>query len=140
MTESGVKVLSISKEIEVLKNIKRVCKQKLTLFKKFIDKCLDPNIAQSIRQLRKLANSRNGMQALFDLPHLNKESFQGLRNLLDLVLKHKRALTVLGQPTEKWDAPLIHLINLKLDKETRKEWENRILGVKCLPLSKCQIF
>ena len=51
------------------------------------------------------------------------KSAVGLRNLLDNVLRHVRALEVLKQPTEFWDTPLVYLITSKLDKEIRKEWE-----------------
>ncbi|XP_051169750.1 uncharacterized protein LOC127287070 [Leptopilina boulardi] len=65
------------------------------------------------------------MTALFDLTSPNKESPSCLRNMLDSILRHTRALTVLGQPVEKWDTPLIYLIASKLDKDTRREWERR---------------
>lgn len=68
------------------------------------------------------------IQALFELPGVTKET--GLRNLLDDTLRHVRALTVLKQPTEIWDTPLIYLITTKLDRETRRGWEETITGTE----------
>ncbi|XP_048518882.1 uncharacterized protein LOC125504899, partial [Dendroctonus ponderosae] len=63
------------------------------------------------------------IKALFDLEILKRESHVGLRNLLDSMNKHLRALEVLKQPIDSWDALVIHIISLKLDSVTRKEWE-----------------
>lgn len=79
----------------------------------------------------RFSNSRmlvnNHMKALFDLDNLNKESATGLRNLIDNVKKHLCALKTLKLPTESWDAIVIHLISIKLDKTSSLEWEK----VKC---------
>lgn len=70
----------------------------------------------------------NHVQAIFELPSINKESSVNLRNLLDGVLRHVTALKVLEQPTSHWDTLLIYLINTKLDINTRREWERSIKG------------
>lgn len=72
----------------------------------------------------------NHVQAIFELPVVNKESAENLRNLSDNILRHVRALKVLEQPTDTWDTLLIYLINTKLDINTRKEWEKSIIGNK----------
>lgn len=71
---------------------------------------------------------KNHMQAIFELTTVSKESFVELRNLLDNILRHIGALTVLGEPTDKWDTPLIYLVVSKLDRETKKEWEKSVMG------------
>ncbi|XP_043474391.1 uncharacterized protein LOC122506341 [Leptopilina heterotoma] len=68
------------------------------------------------------------MTALFELPVPSRESPSCLRNFLDSILRHTRALNVLGQPTEKWDTPLICLLTNKLDKDSRREWERSVKG------------
>lgn len=49
-----------------------------------------------------------------------------IRQVLDGVLKHTRALRALERPTEQWDDLLIPIIASKLDLKTIKEWENTI--------------
>lgn len=66
------------------------------------------------------------VRALFDLPKVIKESPLQLRSLVDAALKH--TLHVLGQPTNSWDAVLLHLITSKLDRNTHKEWERSLDG------------
>ena len=65
----------------------------------------------------------NHIKALHDISPLTKESYSGLRQLLDNLNKHVRALDSLGQPVEHWDTLLIFLISSKFDNSTRREWE-----------------
>lgn len=65
----------------------------------------------------------NHVKALFDMQSLNKESHIGLRQILDSVNKHLRALESLKEPVDKWDTLLIFLLCSKLDNTTRREWE-----------------
>lgn len=65
----------------------------------------------------------NHLKSLFDLETLTKESSLGLRNLMDTVNKHLRALKTLKLPTDHWDAMVVHMVSLKLDKNTNREWE-----------------
>lgn len=58
---------------------------------------------------------------------LNKENHTALRELLDTILKHLRALKALHRPTEYWDDLIIHIIVSKLDTATNKAWEISIL-------------
>lgn len=48
-----------------------------------------------------------------------------MRQLADTIQKHIRALKLLGQPTESWDALLLYLLSSKLDLVTRREWETK---------------
>lgn len=57
------------------------------------------------------------------MPVLAKESNQGLRQLLDGLQTHFRALEVLKLPVVKWDSIIIYLISTKLDNVSRREWE-----------------
>lgn len=64
------------------------------------------------------------IQSLFDLTTVNKESSSCLRKLLDSTTTNLRILKKLGQPTEHWDALVVHFVTGKFDQGTRKEWES----------------
>ncbi|XP_072766489.1 uncharacterized protein [Anoplolepis gracilipes] len=55
-----------------------------------------------------------------------KENGVAIRQILDGVLKHTRALQALKRPTQQWDDLLIHIIISKLDIVTIKKWENAL--------------
>jgi len=65
----------------------------------------------------------NHIKAIFSIGIMKEESASSLRNTIDTLNKHLRALNVLGQSTEHWDALLIFLISNKLDSITAREWE-----------------
>lgn len=65
----------------------------------------------------------NHVKALFNLSVITKESSEKIRNLLDSVSKHLRALEQLEQPTVNWDTLIIYLITTKLDETTARKWE-----------------
>lgn len=67
------------------------------------------------------------IQVIFDVPALHKENHAALRELLDTILKHLRALKALKRPTETWDDLIIHVITSKLDVPTNKAWKTSIL-------------
>ncbi|KOB62071.1 Gag-pol polyprotein, partial [Operophtera brumata] len=54
---------------------------------------------------------------------LPRESERSLRFLVDHVTKNLRALTGLGQPTDKWDVLIIFMLSSKLDSSTLLKWE-----------------
>lgn len=66
----------------------------------------------------------NHVKALFNIEQIHKESSHKLRTLIDTFSKHLHSLQQLNQPTEYWDVLLIHIITLKLDSITLREWEN----------------
>ncbi|XP_011861271.1 PREDICTED: uncharacterized protein LOC105558287, partial [Vollenhovia emeryi] len=66
------------------------------------------------------------LRAIFEAPPLIKENHNNLRELLDTVLKHLRALKAIKRPTETWDDLIIHIIVSKLDTATAKAWETSI--------------
>jgi len=51
------------------------------------------------------------------------ETAVGLKSLLDSTNKHLRALSVLHQPVEKWDAIIIGIVATRLPTEVRRCWE-----------------
>lgn len=61
--------------------------------------------------------------ALFNVKALPRESERSLRFLVDHVTKNLRALTSLGQPTDKWDIIIIFMLTSKLDSVTLMKWE-----------------
>ncbi|CAH1979224.1 unnamed protein product [Acanthoscelides obtectus] len=67
----------------------------------------------------------NHIKALFDIPTIQREGYASLRDLVDRLQKHLRALEVLKLPVSHWDLILIYLISSKLDNATRREWEMR---------------
>ncbi|XP_071574017.1 uncharacterized protein [Temnothorax nylanderi] len=66
------------------------------------------------------------IRAIFDAPALTKENHVNLRELLDTILNHLRALKAIKRPTESWDDLIIHIIVSKLDSTTKKAWETSI--------------
>lgn len=66
------------------------------------------------------------IQAIFVLPALQRENHTGLRQILDGIIKHVRALTSLQCPTMHWDQLLVYIIKIKLDSDTNKAWESTL--------------
>ncbi|XP_046382360.1 uncharacterized protein LOC124153308 [Ischnura elegans] len=63
------------------------------------------------------------VKAIFEFTQLVKESSTEVRNLVDHFNKHLRALQAMGQPTDSWDALLIHLITSKIGLKLHQDWE-----------------
>lgn len=63
------------------------------------------------------------VKSLFELPSIEKDGGQSLRQLLDGSQKHIRALKALDQPTDSWDTLLLHIVTSKLSLSLQKEWE-----------------
>jgi len=66
---------------------------------------------------------QNHIKSMFDLEPLYKESALNLRRLIDSIHGHMNALESLGQDPKLWGCLLIHVIVIKLDSYTVKEWE-----------------
>jgi len=60
---------------------------------------------------------------------VSKEAASNLSTLVDTALKHIHFLQVLRQPTDSWDALLLHLIDSKVDKRTQIEWKKSLDGL-----------
>ncbi|XP_011883491.1 PREDICTED: uncharacterized protein LOC105570682, partial [Vollenhovia emeryi] len=69
---------------------------------------------------------QNHIRAIFDLPVVKREDSVVIRQILDGVLKHTRALRSLDRPIEHWGDLLVHIVTSKLDMKSIKEWENSI--------------
>lgn len=63
------------------------------------------------------------IKCLFSIQQLNKESYSGIRNLIDTLSKNLNALNSLGEPTDKWDSLVIYMASMKLDSVTIGRWE-----------------
>lgn len=63
------------------------------------------------------------IKKVFELQAVSKGSHVALRNFIDSVRTHYRALEMLRQPVTQWDTLLIYLLSDKLDYNTRKDWE-----------------
>ncbi|XP_045541631.1 uncharacterized protein LOC123723122 [Papilio machaon] len=65
----------------------------------------------------------NHLNALFNLESISRENDKSIRSLVDNVNKDLRALSSLGEPTDKWDTIIIHMVSMKLDHNTKRAWE-----------------
>ncbi|XP_051171022.1 uncharacterized protein LOC127287913 [Leptopilina boulardi] len=66
------------------------------------------------------------IDAIFDIPSLTEESYDGIRQIHSGIEKNIRSLGVLGVPVDGWDMILINIIMSKLDPVTLRDWK----GVK----------
>ncbi|XP_071580238.1 uncharacterized protein [Temnothorax nylanderi] len=69
--------------------------------------------------------TQNHIKALFNINYMKEESSAQIRDIVDTLNKHIRALNALGQSTDHWDALLIYLISSKIDSTTAREWEKQ---------------
>ncbi|XP_058798035.1 uncharacterized protein LOC131668142 [Phymastichus coffea] len=65
----------------------------------------------------------NLLDAFINLPHLKKESASDLRSFIDNAQRIVRSLKNLRAPVVHWDLWLVHLLEVRLDTESRKHWE-----------------
>lgn len=63
------------------------------------------------------------LKSLFNVQQFTRESESSLRYLVDHVTKNLRALSNLGQPTDRWDTLIIFMLSSKLDSHTLIKWE-----------------
>ncbi|XP_036146036.1 uncharacterized protein LOC118646691 [Monomorium pharaonis] len=82
----------------------------------------------------------NHIRAIFSISSIKEESAIQLRNVIDTLNKHLRALNVLGQSTEHWDALLIYLLSSKLDSITAREWEKEKADKELPTLEEFKVF
>jgi len=68
------------------------------------------------------------ISAVFDLPIMTRENAVKLRRLSDNATKHLHALQALKRLTMHWDDLLVHLLTLKLDSLTLREWRTSLAG------------
>ncbi|XP_011687010.1 PREDICTED: uncharacterized protein LOC105449455 [Wasmannia auropunctata] len=72
--------------------------------------------------------AHNHVKAIFSISQMKQESASQIRETIDTLNKHLRALTALEQSTEQWDTLLIYIISTKLDGVTAREWEKERAG------------
>ncbi|XP_022182788.1 uncharacterized protein LOC111042467 [Myzus persicae] len=68
---------------------------------------------------------KNHTKAIFDLKHIDQESSAKLRYFIDSLQGHRKALEALGYETKNWGPLLVHIILIKLDTATLREWETQ---------------
>lgn len=66
------------------------------------------------------------IDAIFEIPSLTRESYDGIRQIHSGVEKNIRSLRVLDVPVDGWDMIIIYIIMSKLDPVTLRDWK----GVK----------
>lgn len=74
----------------------------------------------------KTAIASRHLQLLLDIPAMQRESGGQLRQTLDSMLRHIRALEQLEVNT--WDTVMIHILTSKLDNMTKREWRSHVKG------------
>ncbi|XP_067217193.1 uncharacterized protein [Linepithema humile] len=72
--------------------------------------------------------AHNHIKAIFNIVSIKEESAAQIREVVDTLSKHLRALNALDQATKHWDALLIYLISTKLDSVTARAWEKERAG------------
>nr|CAI5863146.1 unnamed protein product [Callosobruchus analis] len=65
----------------------------------------------------------NHIKAIHEIPHINRESSEELRKIIDTTKIHLESLKALGLDISNWDILMIFYLANKLDKYTFKEWE-----------------
>ncbi|XP_053692273.1 uncharacterized protein LOC128740733 [Sabethes cyaneus] len=70
------------------------------------------------------------LQALFDIPRMQKDSAAALHTLVDEFERHTKILQHLGEPTDKWSSILEHLLCTRLHGDTLRAWEEHASTVE----------
>ena len=65
----------------------------------------------------------NHIKAILEIEPIHRESACLIRETLDNLNKHLRALTALDQQTTHWDVLLIYILSIKLHKIIARAWE-----------------
>lgn len=73
------------------------------------------------------------LQRFINQPSISTESCKALKDLLDVTNDTLNGLRGLGISVDSWDVIIIYIICLKLDAESRKQWETKISDVEQLP-------
>ncbi|XP_055523135.1 uncharacterized protein LOC129717295 [Wyeomyia smithii] len=70
------------------------------------------------------------LQALFDIPRVQKESAAALHGLVDEFERHTKILHQLGEPTDEWSTILEHLLCTRLHNDSLRAWEEHASTVE----------
>ncbi|CAI6367665.1 unnamed protein product [Macrosiphum euphorbiae] len=65
------------------------------------------------------------IKAIFDLEKITEESSEKLRQFVDKLFGHIKALEAIGYTPMSWGPMLLHVISTKLDNTTLREWETQ---------------
>lgn len=63
------------------------------------------------------------LKSFFTQPRVHKENHADIKQLIDRSLEIVQGLQLQGIRVDHWDAILVHVIALKLNAETHKQWE-----------------
>ncbi|XP_030761095.1 uncharacterized protein LOC115886162 [Sitophilus oryzae] len=83
---------------------------------------------------------QNHIKVIFNIQAFSKESSKTLRNIIDTLSKHLKALKQLNQPAEHWDTLIIYIVTSKLDTGTIRDWEEYISKLDVPKLSDLKSF
>lgn len=72
----------------------------------------------------------NHIKALFDIQIIQRESATEFRKVVDDVSKHLRALEIIQEKSETFDAIIIYVLLGKLDFKTAREWEEKNMVIQ----------
>ncbi|XP_062542474.1 uncharacterized protein LOC134210444 [Armigeres subalbatus] len=65
------------------------------------------------------------LKALFTIKQVPEDSSKELRRLLTECQRNVNALKQLGEATDQWSTILVYMITSKLDRASRRDWENQ---------------
>lgn len=68
------------------------------------------------------------INAIFNIPTMQRESASELSSLINTIQLHLSALKSLHQPIDQWSSILVFIVLNKLDKMTRREWKRAQKG------------
>lgn len=85
-------------------------------------------LKQRYENKRIIINSH--LKSLFDLPSLQRENASALRHFVDSFNKDLRSLKSLGQDVDSWDTMLVYMLSSKLDFNSKREWESKVISGK----------
>ncbi|XP_062540955.1 uncharacterized protein LOC134208993 [Armigeres subalbatus] len=63
------------------------------------------------------------LEALYDTAAMRKESCEELLRVIDSFEEHLSNLKRLGEPTDRWSSSLVYHLYIRLDPNTKREWD-----------------
>jgi hypothetical protein len=72
------------------------------------------------------------LSKMFQQKPIEKDSASNLRQLIDNFMNNLAQLKLTGQDVDSWDMIVVHMIKFRLDEETRKLWQAKILTLQRL--------
>ena len=81
-------------------------------------------ISQRCDKPRKIIQSH--LKQILELPAMKTSSAVLIRSLKEKAQMHVNALKALKEPVDSWDSVLVYIISRKLDRFTRKSWEETL--------------